>query len=239
MEFKAVQTERGEAFVKAVPSHPDGHFLCDVLGSEQKVTEITLRDVKQRHIRALTKGNASAMRKYVVTDPVRPDITHFMKCLAEIPDTSGVGGVVTIPEVIEVSPDKPHQVYDAYQAIGEWWAQRLLHPILDTTSAEAAPQVLSPKELAIIEPHIGPFARALARYSEAEGVQRIATDYHPDGTLRQVAGYVGLSGAVFSLKSFTHMHADGTVTASEGFYGEEIQIWPPLPEIEAPVAIEE
>jgi hypothetical protein len=239
MEFKPIENEQGQALVKAVPSHPDGHFVCDVLGSEQIVTEVTLRNVKPRHVRAVSNGRPSAMRKYAAVDPIHLDTTYFRGCIAEIPDPQQPGDMVSIPEVIEVSPDEPHQVYDAYQAVGEWWAQRLLHPILDTSPGEKEPQSLTPEQLAIIGPAIGTFGRALARYSREEDVKRIDTDYQPDITLRQVAGYVGLSGAVFSTKGHTRIKSDGTVIAREGYGREEVQIWPPLPEVEPPITPQE
>ncbi|MDB5185663.1 MAG: hypothetical protein JWL85_186 [Candidatus Saccharibacteria bacterium] len=234
MDFKAVSARWGETLVTAVPSTPDGYFIFeDLLTGRNRIDEVALRRIKPRHVRKLKRGDVSVMGRYTESDPNRPGFVRFIKCEAMTPDPlQPVGTAIYIDGVQEVSLDRASQLRDAHRAVGEWWAQRLLNPVIDEGGGEKIHPVISDDQRRVVAQRAGDFALILAGLSRSSDTPRMTVDYYPDSTLRDAAD-MAFVPAVFSLMSYTHID-EGVVMAREGWSGEVIQIWPPAPEATAP-----
>jgi hypothetical protein len=229
MQFHPVSAQRHQTRVDVLPSSPDGYFRIDddPYLSPYGVGSIALRDVKPRHVRALEKGDTSVMSMYVVPDSERLDIVSFAKCDPSIPDPHDPRGTIYVRTAQEVHLDRKRagQIHDAHRAVGEWWAQRLLNPIVDIHDGEVirdVPDEVHPDALQ----KAGDFALILADLSRTSDIAHISVDYQPDPTLREAAD-LALVPAVFSLKSYTARDAVGNIMAKEGRNGDAVQIWPP------------
>ena len=88
MDFKVISANRGNTRVAVVPSSPEGYFRIDddPFLLPYAIGSITLTGVKLRHVKALQRGDISAMDRYVVTDPERSGFARFINCEPSIPD---------------------------------------------------------------------------------------------------------------------------------------------------------
>jgi hypothetical protein len=230
MDFEVISAERGRTQVDVVPSSPDGYFHIgdDPFFPPHAVSSIALRGIKPRHIKALKGGDTAALDRYIVTDPDRPGFVSFTKCDPAIPDPlEPAAGTVYVRGAQEVNLDRSNRVDDAHRAIGEWWAQRLLNPIMDIGEREIIRPNISESDRERLAQRAGDFALILADLSRTRGAISIHMDYHPDSILRDAADRAFVN-PVLSFKSHTHLTQDGIVMAKEGRSGEQVQIWPPI-----------
>jgi hypothetical protein len=235
MDFKPISAGRYETHVDVVPSSPDGYFRIgdDPFYPPYAVSSIALRGIKPRHVRALRNGDTSVMDRYIVKKAQKPGYVSFTKCEPGVPDPlQPVGTSVYVREAQEVHLDRAGQIDDAHRAIGEWWAQRLLHPVMDNGEGDVVRPDVPDHIRSELERKAGDFALILADLSRSDNPRRISVDYQPDHILRDAADMAFVPAPV-SIKSYTEINSDGVVMAREGRSGEVTQIWPPLPEATA------
>lgn len=232
MEFRPASERRFETRVDILPSSPDGYFHIgdDPFLPPYPVSFIALRDVKSRHVRAVRRGDTSAMDRYIVRNAEQPGSISFTKCMPGAPDPlQPVDAFIYVKTTREVYLDRASQIDDAHSAIGQWWAARLLNPVLDNGDGKIAAPALPDHMRADLEQRARDFALILAHFSRSGNTHHISVNYQPDDTLRDAAS-MAFVPAPISLKSYTEITNDGVVMAKEGGRGKVVQIWPPAPD---------
>lgn len=221
MKFETASAQRRNTHVKATPSHIDGYFrFDDFSGQLTELDEIDIHGVKPRHLKALEKGNQRTINHYADTYSVEPFTFFFQNCDVSTPDPNNPDNILPIDHIKETSP---------YIAVGEWWGQRLLNPIVDLGTGHIMHRELAATMHGALAPKVGKFVRVLTEMSYELNHADMSTYHEPDLVLSDAMARAGMKpGMLVSTGSFTRREGD-TIVAQVGRSGEETQIWPPVP----------
>ena len=137
--MKFTTMEGSASHVLAVPSDPEGMFVVhDPFSGDKATGQIMLNDIKPRHVRALQRGDDSAMSRYYVTDPNEPGAVHFTK------GSPGVGSIYSwtyAGNAHEVPPPPEEDWNVVPEKRRRWWSRGRVND--DAAQADATHALVS------------------------------------------------------------------------------------------------